>query len=189
MQLVSPDTPTIRARCIEARRRMSPAQRSAASDSIVRQLLRSRLFARSCSIGVYLAMSDEVDLDSFVRVAWACGKRVFVPRILRKHEMFFVEMRPESQLVRNHYGIWEVDDDRFFVPRSLDWIILPMVAFDAEMHRVGMGGGYYDRALAFARHGHACAKPRLTGVAFARQQVARLHANPWDIGVSRVFTE
>ena len=98
-------------------------------------------------------------------------------------------MRPESKLVRNRYGIWEVDDDQYFPARSLDWIILPMVAFDAEMHRVGMGGGYYDRALAFARHSHAWSQPRLAGVAFARQQVANLHANPWDIGVSRVFTE
>ena len=183
------DTPTIRRRCLEARRRLTPAERYRASDAIVRQLLRSRLFARSRSIGVYLAMHDEVNLDSFIRTAWTCGKQLFVPRILRKREMFFVELRPESSIVRNRYGIWEPRDGHAVGAWALDWIVVPMVAFDGAMNRVGMGSGYYDRALAFAHHTHSATLPRLTGVAFACQKVPAIAANPWDIGVSRVYTE
>ncbi len=183
------DTPTIRQLCLEARRRLTPVERYSASDTIVRQLLRSRQFARSRSIGVYLAMQDEVNLDGFIRTAWTCGKKLFVPRILRKHEMFFVELRPDSSIVRNRYGIWEPRDGRTKAARALDWIVVPMVAFDGAMNRVGMGSGYYDRALAFARHTHSASLPRLTGVAFACQEVPAIAANPWDIGVSRVYTE
>jgi 5-formyltetrahydrofolate cyclo-ligase len=134
-------------------------------------------------------MHDEVDLDGFIRIAWACGKKLFAPRILRKHEMFFVELGPDSPVVRNRYGIWESPNGHARAARTLDWILVPMVAFDADMHRIGMGGGYYDRALAFARHTQSAKLPRLTGVAFACQEVAAISANPWDIGVSRVYTE
>jgi 5-formyltetrahydrofolate cyclo-ligase len=183
------DAPTIRKRCLEARRRLTAVERHAASDAIVRQLLRSNLFARSQTIGVYFSMYDEVDLDGFIRTAWACGKKLFAPRILRKHEMFFVELGPDSLVIRNRYGIWESRNGQVRAARTLDWIVVPMVAFDTDMHRIGMGGGYYDRALAFARHTQAVRLPRLTGVAFACQEVAAISANPWDIGVSRVYTE
>ena len=167
---------------------MSVAERSAASDSINRQLLRSRQFARADSIAVYLATRDEVDLDAFIRSAWHLGKRVYAPRVARNREMFFLQLFPDTRIVRNRFGIWEPADGVDVSPRSLDWIILPLVAFDADNHRIGMGGGYYDRALAFTRHRHRVLKPRLTGVAFNCQKSDSFSANPWDIGVSRVYS-
>ena len=179
----------IRRRHLEARRRMSSIERSAASDAINRQLLRSRLFAASKTIGVYLATDDEVDLDGFISAAWARGKQLYAPRILRKNKMFFAELLPETRLVSNRFGIWEPDSSDGLSANQLDWILVPMVAFDSELHRIGMGGGYYDRALAFTKHHHPVLKPRLSGVAFACQQTPKISANPWDIGVSRVYTE
>ena len=166
---------------------MTAAERGTASDSINRQLLRSRRFRNSNAIGVYLATHDEVDLDAFIWSAWARGKRIYAPRVAHNHEMFFLQLLPESRLIRNQYGIWEPDEGAGVSPRELDWIILPMVAYDNDGHRIGMGGGYYDRALAFARHRHRSVKPWLTGAAFACQEALHIIANPWDIGVSRVY--
>ena len=168
---------------------MSVAERSAASDSINRQLLRSRQFARADSIGVYLATLDEVDLDPLIHSAWSLGKRVYAPRVAHNREMFFLQLSPDSRIVRNRFGIWEPAEGADVSPRALDWIILPMVVFDAGNHRIGMGGGYYDRALAFTRHRHRALKPRLTGVAFDCQKSVPFAANPWDIGVSRVYSD
>ncbi len=179
----------LRQRHLAARRQMSVLERSAASDSINRQLIRSRMFSRANSIGVYLATRDEVDLDTLIRVAWRQDKRVYAPRVLRNREMFFLELAPNSRIVRNRFGIWEPADGLEVSPYSLDWIIVPMVVFDANNHRIGMGGGYYDRALAFAQHRHPVLLPRLSGVAFACQQAAPFSSNPWDIGVSRVYRD
>ena len=179
----------LRQQHLDARRRMTDAERSAASDSINRQLLRSRHYARANTIGVYLATADEVDLDAFIRTSWLHGKRVYAPRVAQNREMFFLQLSANTRIVRNQYGIWEPDEGIDVSPRSLDWIIVPMVAFDSENHRIGMGGGYYDRALRFAKHRHHVLPPRLTGVAFACQETTSFAANPWDIGVSRVFRE
>lgn len=179
----------LRQKHLSARRHMTGPERSAASDAINRQLLRSRQFARADAIGVYLATVDEVDLDAFIRSAWTLGKRVYAPRVAHNHEMFFLRLSPESAIARNRYGIWEPADGVEVSPRALDWIILPMAVFDANNHRIGMGGGYYDRALAFTRHHHAVLTPRLTGVAFACQKAAPFASNPWDIGVSRVYSD
>ena len=168
---------------------MTGSERSAASDSINRQLLRSRQFGRAQAIGVYLATIDEVDLDAFIRTAWALDKRVYAPRVAHNHEMFFLPLSPESAIVRNQYGIWEPAEGVEVSPGMLDWIILPMAVFDSNNHRIGMGGGYYDRALAFTRYHHAALPPRLTGVAFACQKAAPFASNPWDIGVSRVYSD
>ena len=178
----------LRQQHLDARRHMTDAERSAASDSINRQLLRSRSYARANSIGVYLASADEVDLDAFIHTAWLHEKRVYAPRVAQNHEMFFLELSRDTRIVRNRYGIWEPDEGTAVSPRSLDWIIVPMVAFDSENHRIGMGGGYYDRALSFAQHRHHVLPPRLTGIAFACQESTGFSANPWDIGVSRVVS-
>lgn len=183
------DSGELRQHFLGVRRSMDAEARSAASDTICRKLIRSRLFARSDTIAVYFAADDEVDLSKFLDVAWRCKKQVLAPLILRKHRMLFSRVTRDSKLRRNRYGIWEAPDGDFVSPRDLDWVLTPVVVFDAALHRIGMGGGYYDRAFAFRRHRHRSIKPQLTGVAFACQETGEIAANPWDIGVSRIVTE
>lgn len=174
---------------LAARRALSTNYRATASDAICRQLVRSRRFANSTTIAVYLAQRDEVSLDDFISVAWKCGKRVCVPVVAQKFAMHFALLTPESSIVRNRYGIWEAKSDAYVLARDIDWVIVPTVAFDAAMHRIGMGSGYYDRAFAFRKHTHRSLPPVLSGAAFACQEVPAIAPNPWDIGLSRIFTE
>ncbi len=68
-------------------------------------------------------------------------------------------------------------------------MILPLVGFDADCHRLGMGGGFYDRTLGYLRIRTHWRRPRLFGIAHELQKVPRIAAQPWDIPLDAVFTE
>jgi 5-formyltetrahydrofolate cyclo-ligase len=69
-------------------------------------------------------------------------------------------------------------------PAAIDWVLVPGVAFDAACHRLGYGGGYYDRLLPLV----PAAAPRIAG-AFDVQIVERVPAAPHDIAIDAVVTE
>ena len=73
--------------------------------------------------------------------------------------------------------------------RSLDVIFMPLVGFDARGSRVGMGKGYYDRALAFLHHRRTWRRPLLVGLAFACQQVDALPTRAHDVPLDHIVTE
>ena len=80
-----------------------------------------------------------------------------------------------------------VDDSEALDASELDLVLTPLVAFDDCGHRLGQGGGFYDRTFAF-RHNQA-APPLLIGIAYAFQQRPRLEPQPWDLKVDLVVTE
>lgn len=183
------DNDTLRQSHLAARRQMNPTERASASDVICRHLCLAQAFARSQHVAAFLAMHDEVNLDGFIRAAWSIGKRIYVPKVSRGYRMQFTRLDPDTSITRNRFGIWEPESGDVIDTRHLDWVIVPLVAFDRSAHRIGMGSGYYDRAFAFRKHRPASLKPRLTGVAFACQEAPHITPNPWDIGLSRVYTE
>lgn len=116
-------------------------------------------------------------------------KRVFVPVIEKKHSMSFAEYTTDHELVRNRYDLLQPNGSPKLDARELDYVFAPVVVFDELGNRIGMGGGYYDRAFAFLRNRNLYRKPKLIGLAFDCQKAARIHANPWDIGLFQVVTE
>lgn len=68
-------------------------------------------------------------------------------------------------------------------------MILPLVGFDADCRRIGMGGGFYDRTLAYLGRGMRWRRPRLFGVAHECQRLERIEVRPWDIPLDAVITE
>ena len=72
---------------------------------------------------------------------------------------------------------------------ELDVVVTPLVAFDNQRNRIGMGGGYFDRTFTYLRNRQYWLRPKLIGVAFECQRVATIAPNPWDIPIFRVFTE
>ena len=73
--------------------------------------------------------------------------------------------------------------------RSLDLILVPLVAFDANGQRVGMGGGFYDRTLGKARINSTWKRPYLIGIAHELQRVPAIAVQPWDVQMDAVVTE
>ena len=65
------------------------------------------------------------------------------------------------------------------MPQAMSLVVLPLVGFDANGQRLGMGGGWYDRSFAFRNQRPA--PPWLVGAGFAAQQVDAIAAEPWDV--------
>jgi 5-formyltetrahydrofolate cyclo-ligase len=68
-------------------------------------------------------------------------------------------------------------------------MLLPLVAFDKNGNRIGMGGGFYDHTLAYLNIRKVWRKPKLIGLAHELQKVKQLQSNPWDIPLDGVVTE
>jgi len=94
-------------------------------------------------------------------------------------------------LLPNRFGIPEppLKHRHIRMPWGLELILLPLVAFDSDCNRLGMGGGFYDRTLAYLRHRCCWRRPRLIGVAHECQRVEGLPVNEWDVALDAVITE
>ena len=74
-------------------------------------------------------------------------------------------------------------------PADLDVVLVPLLGFDRRGHRLGFGGGYYDRSFAFLNGRTDVGKPVLVGVAYSTQEIATLDEQPWDVRLDYVATE
>ncbi len=179
----------LRSKALQARRRMSVENRATASRIICEKVIHSRFFRSASLLACYLPTPDEVDTRLIIERAWRANKRIFVPITRNNGEMSFREIRPDTLVLRNRMSIWEPDSGEFVSPRALQLVVTPTVAFDSSKHRIGMGGGYYDRYFSFLRHRKNWLQPKLLGVAFACQKVEKIWPNTWDIRLYRVFSE
>ena len=176
------------------RRQIPDAERKAAERAIHAELRRLHVWRPGHRVAVFLGMPDEVDLRPCFDAAWRRGVRLYVPRILslRRGALAFVPYERESPLRRNWFGIDEPVGTlhRRLGARQLDTILTPLLGFDAQCHRLGMGAGFYDRALRrrLDRHG-SFRRPRLIGIAYSVQQVGAIDPNPWDVALDMVVTE
>ena len=172
-----------------ARRALSDDERAAASKTICQRIIGSHAFKASEAIGCFLPMHEEVDTREIIEHAWRANKRVFVPILPGPAQMLFCEIRLDTELEQDAFGIWEPVRGFLIEPKRLDMIVTPTVAFDADNNRIGMGSGYYDRCFSFLRNRKHCFRPKLLGVAFQCQEVEKITPNPWDIPLYRVITE
>jgi 5-formyltetrahydrofolate cyclo-ligase len=168
--------------------------RLAAGREIAATLRRLRVFRRGRRVAVYLALTGEVSLEDAVVAAHASGAEIYVPQVTSRRlaRMRFVRLRRAAPLRLNTYGIAEPagHGSESSPPRRLDVILLPVVGFDREGNRLGMGAGYYDRALRLRRdRERVWRRPRLVGIAFACQEVARIDSSPADVALDLVVTE
>ena len=146
------------------------------------ELLRAR------RIGLYWAADGELDLGRLAKKLSARGKALALPAVSNNGDMSFYRYRPGDALVTNRFNIPEPAPAAGFINgRSLDLLLIPLVAFDAKGNRLGMGAGYYDRYL--AKLGPAL-RPRIIGVAHGVQRSDEpLPVEPWDVPLDQVITE
>jgi 5-formyltetrahydrofolate cyclo-ligase len=182
-------------RQLRQRRRVIPdAERRQFDRAIHASLRRLGVWQRGRRVAVFLGMPGEVDLRPCFAAAWDRGVRLYVPRVIswRDARMAFVPLEPDTTLRGNAFGIPEPAHGaggRLPV-RHFDTILVPLVGFDAQGHRLGMGAGFYDRALrSRLDRAQPFRRPRLIGIAYSAQQVARLEPAPWDVALDLVVTE
>lgn len=179
---------------LRARRRsLSPAEQRRHAVRLAEVLGRQAPFLRARRIGAYVASDGEMDPLPLLRLAHARHKEVFLP-VLRPHpqrKLWLVRYRPGEPLTPNIFGIPEPRwrNRRIRLPWSLDLLLVPLVGFDEQCNRIGMGGGYYDRTLAYLAQRRHWVRPRLVGVAHECQKVEGLSPQPWDVPLDYVATE
>lgn len=142
-------------------------------------------------VAVYLTNDGEIDLSIFVNHLWQQGKSTYLPVLDHNNsgKLKFVKYTADSSLIPNKYGIEEpnsADVDICPVER-LEIIFTPLVAFDAQGNRLGMGGGYYDRTLASLEP--MVHTVQLIGLAHSCQQVESLEQQSWDIPMNKIITD
>ncbi len=176
-------------RAMRARRRALPAsERLAAADALATRLLALPYAPQSGFAAGYWAMDGEIALHAW-QLRLPRAVRYCLPVLHADETLRFAPWTPGGPLVANRHGIPEPDvpEDSLLRADQLDFVVVPLVAFDARGHRLGMGGGWYDRSFAF--RGSRPAPPRLAGAAFAVQQAEAVAAEPWDIPLDAVCTE
>ena len=184
----------IRQQIRQQRRTLSLAQQQQASSALTMHLAASPLFQNSKNIAFYLPNEGEADITPLITLAWAYHKQCYLPvlGLRNSRKMWFAPYKPETTLINNRFGIPEPQhkqSDRLFKAQSLDLILMPLVAFDLNGNRLGMGGGYYDRTLQFLLHRSKWKKPRLIGTAYAFQKVSEMEKQAWDVPLHGITTE
>lgn len=155
--------------------------------------MRQRWYRRAQTLAIYLANDSEIDPNPLLQAAYAEGKRLLLPR-LRQKKLEFVPYRPsESSMRRNRFNIPEPVGKA--VPlKNIDAICMPLVGFDRQGGRLGMGGGFYDRTFSKGMAKSAADSkrrggPHLIGLAYACQEVTQLPHEAWDVRMMGVVTE
>jgi len=172
-----------------ARAQLDADLHSQYSLSACTHFLRSSLFLNAQNLACYIATGHEVETSLVFERAWRMKKSVFAPVVINDCDMQFVRITRNTRLERNQFGIWEPVSGHHIEARKLDVVVTPLCVFDDARHRIGMGGGYYDRSFRFLRHRQHWFHPKLAGFAFECQKVEKITPNPWDIRLYRVFTE
>jgi 5-formyltetrahydrofolate cyclo-ligase len=163
------------------------------SQKVLRQATNYPPFRHSRRIAFYIAVRGEMDPAPLLQRALRTGKSVFLP-ILRERPsrgLWFAPFTTRSDFSTNQFGIPEpnYNHSKLVMPWSLDLVFVPLVAFDKEGHRLGMGGGYYDRTFAFKTKRSHLKGPKLIGLAHDFQLQTQLPVMPWDIPLNAVITE
>lgn len=188
-----PSRSEIRREIRSRRNALDIRQRRSLSRSLARRVATSPIFRRSLHIAFYLANDGEVDLGPLMERAFGMGKRCYLPVLSPTfhNRLWFAPYGPDTPLAPNQFGILEpVVNWRNMRPSwSLDLVLTPLVAFDNQGNRLGMGGGFYDRTLAYLERRRLWCKPRLIGTAYGFQQVPALSHAPWDVPLHGVMTE
>lgn len=141
-------------------------------------------------IALYLTADGEIETMPLIEWLWQQGKKTYLPVIhpFSKGHLLFLHYDAATPMVLNRYAIAEpkLDQTQIRPAAQLDLICTPLVAFDTTGHRLGMGGGYYDRTLEPWFTSKSGPKP--IGLAHDCQQVDKLPVESWDVPLPKIVT-
>lgn len=177
----------IRQRIRNKRQRLTTIEQQYCATIISRRLARLPEFQQAQHIALYMSFNNEVSTDLILNHALALHKTCYLPIITRTHRLQFVKVDKDSALKKNCFGIFEpAFANTLLTAGQLDLVVMPLVAFDAERHRLGMGGGYYDRTFGVSG---PLNRPCLVGLGYDFQRVNQLPFSNLDVSLDMIVTE
>jgi 5-formyltetrahydrofolate cyclo-ligase len=177
------DKRALRRAVLAERDALSGTERAARSEAIVDRLLGLEEATGAGAVLAFWSFGSEVDTAPLLDRLRSRGTTVALPRT-HDGDIVPVIWTPGSSMTETSFGSREPTDGRVLQARELDLIVVPGVAFDRSCHRVGYGGGFYDRLLASARDGTAA-----VAIAFGMQVVEEVPTGPLDRPVDAIVTE
>ncbi len=178
LNIVKQQKKDLREKAKAARDAIPDDVRAAENEAIVNMITGTEMYENARHILTYVSFGSEVDTTALIKKALRDQKRVYVPRVMSRESMEFFRIESLDDFERNSMGIREPQPDPAMIfpydfHISLDsaqecLVIVPGLAFDKDLHRIGYGGGYYDRFL------RSFQKRMAIGVAFNEQIVDKV---------------
>lgn len=134
------------------RAKLDERTRERSENAICHHLLTSKCVQNAKHIALYYACRHEVSLKHFIIKAWqSLQASLYLPQLCDDLSLCFALYTETTPLRTNHFHIPEPNispiDWRLLPPQELKLVLVPLLAFDSTGHRLGQGGGYYDRTL------------------------------------------
>lgn len=172
---------------LKARRNMlSQTEVKRASDAACKQLIQLEAFKQAHTFAAYLALGQEIDPMGVIQTGLQKSKQVYAP-VVTQTQLRFAPYTEGCAIKTNNFGIKEPDcsPQNYKAISLLDLVVIPLVAFDQQGNRIGMGAGYYDRALANCQK-HS---PIKIGFAYDWQCTSGIQPQAWDIPMDYIVTD
>jgi 5-formyltetrahydrofolate cyclo-ligase len=159
--------------------------RSVSSQQICNKIKNLEPYRQAKQVALYSSIKGEVDLTTLWKTAPLHGKQCYFPLVNEDLTLTFLPTTPATPFKTNRFGIAEPDvsRDKALPPEEIDLILMPVVAFDLQCTRLGMGSGSYDRTLANKQD------TTLFGVAYQFQRIDFINPQPWDVPLDAVITD
>lgn len=183
---------SLRSILLEKRRSLSTDERDLAQQNSVNCIKGLSIYRESKHVGVYQHSAYEVPTDSLITLNTLENKLTYLPIITSTHnsQMRFAQISSETRFKKNSLGVSEpiIAESELHAALKLDLLFLPLVGFDNDCNRLGMGKGYYDRFLEHRLKSSDFTPPFLIGLAFTEQHADVIPTNQWDVPLDAVVT-
>jgi 5-formyltetrahydrofolate cyclo-ligase len=153
--------------------------------NLIFNLIKKHFYNKKITIAGYYPANYEVNILNFLKFAYKKKFRIALPVIKSSNKMIFKPWVIGDPLDVSKYGILEpTNSKKEIVP---DLIMVPLVAFDNKLHRIGYGKGYYDRSL---KKINKSKKNSISlGIASSHQRCTNIPVNKHDFKLNYIFTE
>jgi len=177
----------IRQHIRKIRRNLTALQQAQAAQSVTAQALQLIDRHHAQNIALYLSFDGEISTRLLIESLLQQGKHVYLPVLhpFCSGHLLFLHYLPTTPMVKNRFGVLEPQlDVRNILPiDKFDIVFTPLVAFDKQGNRLGMGGGFYDRTLQHWQQRSFIP----VGLAYHCQEVDELPIESWDMPLFTVL--
>ncbi|WP_439328061.1 5-formyltetrahydrofolate cyclo-ligase [Lonepinella sp. BR2357] len=171
----------------KTRKNLTALEQAQAEQRITAQAVTLIEQRQAQNIALYLSFDGEISTQLLIETLWEQGKKVYLPVLhpFCAGHLLFLQHRPDTPLITNKFGIFEpqLNVQNVLPVAQLDMIFTPLVAFDQQGNRLGMGGGFYDRTLQDWQQKSFIP----VGLAHQCQQVEQLPVESWDMPLFRIL--
>ncbi|WP_193331121.1 5-formyltetrahydrofolate cyclo-ligase [Pseudoalteromonas ulvae] len=173
------------------RNSLTKKQQQEAENALNLNLIQQLKHYKNAKIALYLTNDGELGTNKLIQSLRTLNHQVYLPVIhpFSAGYLLFQLHEENSPMSTNRYGIFEpkLNCSQICPIEQLDILFTPLVAFDAQGNRLGMGGGFYDRTLA-KYYQEQWQKPIVIGLAHECQKVDLVPTEAWDIPLKWIAT-